>query len=140
MLKFEIKKLIKSNIFIITIIFSFAMALYTNYISNNSTPIDLNYPSYEEGDSVLIFFRIMDDQVYSFDNREEFFEEFNQAFLKYTRESYSKLNHFLVNYRNYSFKEMYEQGKFIQKLDYDFFQSLKKYMDKYPFVIKDEAT
>lgn len=140
MLKFEIKKLIKSNIFIITIIFSFDMALYTNYISNNSTPIDLNYPSYEEGDSALIFFRIMDDQVYSFDNREEFFEEFNQVFLKYTRESYSKLNHFLVNYRNYSFKEMYEQGKFIQKLDYDFFQSLKKYIDKYPFVIKDEAT
>ena len=140
MLKFEIKKLIKSNIFIITIIFSFVMALYTNYISNNSTPIDWNYPSYEEGGPDLIFFRIMDNQVYSFDNREEFFEEYNQAFLKYARESYSKLKHFLVNYRNYSFKEMYEQGKFIQKLDYDYFQNLKKYMDKYPFVIKDEAT
>ena len=140
MLKFEIKKLIKSNIFIITIIFSFVMALYTNYISNNSTPIDLNYPSYEEGGPTLIFFRIIDNQVYSFDNREEFFEEYNQAFLKYARESHSKLKHFLVNYRKYSFKEMYEQGKFIQKLDYDFFQNLKKYMDKYPFVIKDEAT
>lgn len=139
MIKFEIKKLLKSNILIITIIFAFLMALYINYKSNNSTPIDLIYPSYEEGDSVMIFFRMLDDQGNRIDNREEFFYEYNKAFLRYVRESYSKLQYFLVNYRNYPFTEKYIHGKFIQKLDYDFLQELKKYMGKYSFEIKDEA-
>lgn len=126
MLKFEIKKLIKSNIFIITIIFSFAMALYINYISNSSLAIDLNYPSYEEGNSGLIFNRIIDEQVYKFDNREEFFEEFNQTQAHYVRENYSRLKEFLIHLRSHSFKEMYKRGKILQKLDYDFLQDVKK--------------
>ena len=140
MLKLEIKKLIKSNTLIITIIFGFVMALYINYRSNNIGSLDIEYPSFEDSSTISIFIMMFNEQINRFDNRAQIAQEFNSTFSRYARESYSKLQHFLVNLRTYSFPEMYKQGKFIQKLDYNCIQEVKEYMNKYPFMIKDEDT
>lgn len=137
MLKFEIKKLIKKKVYIVTAIFAILISLYVNYFSNNTTDIDKIYPSYEGYTTGIIFNSIVNEQAYKLENKSEFYLEYFDMIKKYARESYSDVKEFLINKKSKPFNEKYEVGKFIQKLDYDSLQSTKRLVEKYGLVVEE---
>lgn len=73
MLAFEIKKLIKSKVFLFTIIFSIIMSFYINYKSNNLN-LTYDHPTYMGNiDAEAIFAMNFFKQYYKLENKEEAF-------------------------------------------------------------------
>ena len=138
MLKFELKKLKKSKIFLITIFLSLIMSLYINYYSNNVFSLDTKYKYYEEVPAEFYFNYIASSQAHKLENKDAFYDEFQQSSQKALRENYSKLKEFLTNKKTKSFKEMYDQSEFVQMLDFNQLQDIKRFMEVYNFVIDDE--
>lgn len=138
MLNFEIKKIIKSNVILSVLVFALIMALYVNFISNITYNLDSKYPSYGKAGSSHIFNGSVMDNKYKIKNSAKFFDTFNKNHYKYGRQNYPWLVDFLKNLEKKSFKEMYEVGKFVQKLDYGQLESIKKLQKEHEIKIEDE--
>ncbi len=137
MLAFEIKKLIKSKVFLFTIIFSIIMSFYINYKSNNLN-LTYDHPTYMGNiDAEAIFAMNFFKQYYKLENKEEAFFEHNETSEKYSIIKYPKIQSYIVNRKKQTFTENYNVAKIVQDLNYNRLEDIEEIRKKYDIQIED---
>ena len=137
MLAFEIKKLIKSKVFLFTIIFSIIMSFYINYKSNNLN-LTVDHPTYTGNvDSEAIFAMNFFNQYYKLENKEAAFFEHNETSEKYSIIKYPKIQSYILNSKKQTFTENYNVAKIVQDLNYNCLKNIEEIRKKYDIQIED---
>lgn len=137
MLAFEIKKLIKSKVFLFTIIFSIIMSFYINYKSNNLN-LTVDHPTYTGNvDSEAIFAMNFFNQYYKLENKKEAFFEHNETSEKYSIIKYPKIQSYILNSKKQTFTENYNVAKIVQDLNYNRLKNIEEIRKKYDIQIED---
>ena len=137
MLAFEIKKLIKSKVFLFTIIFSIIMSFYINYKSNNLN-LTVDHPTYTGNvDSEAIFAMNFFNQYYKLENKEAAFFEHNETSEKYSIIKYPKIQSYILNSKKQTFTENYNVAKIVQDLNYNRLKNIEEIRKKYDIQIED---
>src|SRR5574344_860348 len=137
MLAFEIKKLIKSKVFLFTIIFSIIMSFYINYKSNKLN-LTIDHPTYKGNvDAEAIFAMNFFNQYYKLENKEEAFFEYNETSEKYSIMKYPEIQLYIVNRKKQTFTENYNVAKIVQDLHYNRLEDIEEIRKKYDIQIED---
>ncbi len=137
MLAFEIKKLIKSKVFLFTIIFSIIMSFYINYKSNKLN-LTIDYPIYMGNiDAEAIFDMNFFNQYYKLKNKEEALFEYNETSEKYSIIKYPEIQLYIVNRKKQTFTENYNVAKIVQDLNYNSLENIEEIRKKYDIQIED---
>lgn len=137
MLSFEIKKLIKSRVFLFTILFSTIMSLYINYKSNN-LDLTIDNPTYVGNiGSEAIFSMNFYNQYFKWENREQAIQEYSEINEKYSNVHNSKIVQYIANKGNQSFGKNYDIAKNLQELNYEFLENIDEFKHRYDIDIED---
>ncbi|MFM1581050.1 ABC transporter permease subunit, partial [Helcococcus bovis] len=137
MIKLELKKIYKSKLILVTVIFAIIMSFYVNYISNTKDGLYIEYSSYEGLTPLSIFYENFSKNEYKLVNKENYGIDFDKMF-NYHYRNYPKLMDFMSNIYKKTFKEKYDISKEFFYLEYNNLRDAIAYNKKYGLEIEDE--